>query len=105
MSGKTYTRENLTVLAEDQIFCVLCKSWCWADEKPVDKLKHDEDCPLVNPQTLGIEVRPMTKPREDVCGECDLRNDNIGCPCFRWQEYTHEDLQSMCIRYSEDTRR
>ena len=90
MAKKTYRREELV---RDDV-CGLCNGY--GEE-------HEEDCPLACPDTLAVDVRPMTKPREAVCGECELADSN--CPAFHWQEHTHEDLQLMCVRYKEDTRR
>ncbi len=103
----TYSRDQLEHEDVDNdgfnfLTCALCEGTnLTCSDAPI---KHADECPLADPRTLAVDMRPLTAPRDDVCDRCPRRESMALCPAWRWSEYTHEDLQVMCVTYNMDSR-
>ena len=101
---RSYTREDLTRPDEgpdgvvEQV-CVLCGGCDDFDHVVI----HATGCPLDDELVLGVMVTSLSKPRQEICGECPAMDRP--CAVKAWREETHETLMIQCPRYSIDAKR
>lgn len=96
---KIYSRKDLVTIDEepDGFVFATCNLCCGRSLENV-KLDHEADCPLADPEVIGVDVVVRTVPREDICGDCPASGQSH-CVVADWTLESHEHLRSMCSRY------
>ena len=57
---------------------------------------HDADCPLTNPDVVGVTVTTVSKPRATICEACPEDD----CVAGDWRACVHETLVKCCDQYA-----
>lgn len=91
---KIYTREDLTTHGDGFAVCSLCHGRSWETCDDIYPDDHEDDCPLANPEVVGVTVFTMTRARDVICGACQGE-----CVVPDWSLETHEVLRAKCDRY------
>ncbi len=101
---QVWRREELT--REDEGPCGFALTVCnlcggeSLEAETVTLIAHDRDCPLANPDVLGVSVLTMTN---IICEACPARDRPCVVP--DWSLETHETLLASCGRYAVENGR
>lgn len=89
-----YSRADLIYVGGDpgfeEHFCVLC----WGSDADGDKIAHEDDCLLADPNVTGIWMRSCS----DVCLACSTTKEE--CPAING--WTHRRLLIACEHYRKE---
>lgn len=98
---RSYTRDDLTHEDEDSQICSLCDN-----EVRDGEIAHDADCPLLDPDVMGVMLTALSKPRSEICEACPCGSgsEKKNCMAGDWRICVHETLLKCCHRYATEVR-
>ena len=95
---RTFTREELLIeidgVGVTGYACGLC------EERGINEV-HTTNCPLFDPDVLGVMVTTLSRPIKAICEDCGA----MGKENCDWAEACHESLMLTCGRYAVETGR
>lgn len=93
---RSYTRNDLEFEVDQGVTYQICKL-CDGHSLPYGKtIIHNADCPMTDPDVLGVMLTALSKPRSAICEACPEDD----CVTGDWHVCTHETLLKCCNRYA-----